>query len=132
MAVWRSIALAAVGTAASVVAGPLLGIEPWLGTSVSVLVALFWYISWSVGERDAEEPADRWVLLETYMNLQDAYVTRSALEASDIPCLMPEEHTGGARSDLVFAMQGLRLMVPASELDRARELLAASKGKHTS
>ena len=115
MALWRSIALATAGAAASVVAGPLVGVEPWLGTSVSILVALFWYISSSLGERDMDEPGDRWVVLETYMNLQDAYVTRSALEASDIPCLMPEEHTSGTRSDLVFAMQGLRLMVPASE-----------------
>jgi len=131
MALWRSIALAAAGAAASVVAGPLVGIEPWLGASVSILVALFWYISSSRGERGADEPADRWVVLETYLSLQDAYVTRSALQGSDIPCLMPEEHTGGARSDLVFAMQGIRLMVPASELDRARELLA-SKGRNTS
>ena len=44
----------------------------------------------------------------------------SALEACDIPVLMPEEHTGGARSELVLAMQGVRLMVPASELWTAR------------
>src|SRR5262245_57080354 len=131
MTLWRSIALAAVGAAASVVAGPLAGIEPWLGTSVSILVAFFWYISSATRERGGEEPGDRWVVLETYLNLQDAYVTRSALEASDIRCLMPEEHTGGTRSDLVFAMQGVRLMVPASEPDRAREL-PASKGRNTS
>jgi len=130
MAAWRSIALAAAGAAASVVAGPLVGIEPWLGTSVSILVALFWYISSSLGERDVEEPGDRWVVLETYLNLQEAFVTRSALEAADIRCLMPEEHTAGARSELASAI-GVRIMVPASEIDRARELLA-SKGKHTS
>ena len=130
MALWRSIALAAVGAAASVVAGPLVGIEPLLGTAVSVLVALFWYIASATRETDNTEPADRWVVLETYLNLQEAYITRSALEACDIPVLMPEEHTGGARSELVLAMQGVRVMVPASELERARDLLA-SKGKNT-
>jgi hypothetical protein len=130
MHAWRSIALAAVGSATSIVAGPLAGIEPWLGVSVSLLVAFFWYIASATREKDDDEPADRWVVLETYLNLQEAYVTRSVLEASDIPCLLPEEHTAGARSELVFAMRGVRVMVPASELERARDLLA-SKGKNT-
>ena len=126
MAAWRSIALAAVGAAASVVAGPLAGIEPWLGVSVSLLVAFFWYIASAMRETDDDEEADRWVLLETYLNLQEAYVTRSALEAADIRCLMPEEHTAGARVELTFAI-GVRLMVPASELERAREVIASKE-----
>jgi hypothetical protein len=130
MVLWRSIALAAAGSAASIVAGPLVGIEPWAGASVSVLVAFVWYISASMHETPDEERRDRWVLLATYMNLSDAYLARSVLQGSDIPCLMPEEHTAGARSELVVAMQGIRVMVPASQLDRARDLLA-SKGKNT-
>ncbi len=128
MSAWRSIALAAVGSAVSIVAGPPAGIEPWLGVSVSLLVAFFWYIASATREKDENESADRWVVLETYLNLQEAYVTRSALQASDIPCLMPEEHTAGARVELAPAI-GVRIMVPASALERARDVVA-SKGKN--
>jgi hypothetical protein len=122
MAGWRSVALAAVGTAVSVVAGPAIGLEPWAGGLISVIVALFWYVAVTTPARDDDE-MDRWVVLTTYGTVHEAYVIRSALEASDIPCLMPEEHTAGARSELVIAMQGVRVMVPASELERARDLL---------
>ena len=109
------------------VAGPLIGLDPWAGASLSLLVAFVWYIVSSMRE-PGDEPGDRWVVLETYLNLPDAYLTRSVLQASGIACFLPEEHTAGARGDLVFAMHGVRVMVPASELARARDVLA-SKGK---
>jgi len=130
MTAWRSIALAASGSAAAVVAGPLIGLDPRAGVSVSILVAFVWHIASSMREHDDDEPHEEWVLLETYLNLPDAYVTRSVLEGSGIATFLPDEHTAGARGDLVFAMKGVRLMVPSSELARARDLLA-SKGRNT-
>jgi hypothetical protein len=129
MLAWRSVALAAAGSAAAVVAGPLIGLDPRAGVSISILVAFVWHIASSMRERD-DEPHEQWVLLETYLNLPEAYLTRSVLEGSGIPTFLPEEHTAGARGDLVFAMKGVRLMVPSSELARARDLLA-SKGRNT-
>jgi len=128
MAGWRSVALAAVGAAVWVVAEPAIGLAPWAGALISVVVALFWYVAVTTPAHD-DEDMDRWVVLATYGTLHDAYVIRSALEGSAIPCLMPEEHTAGARSDLVVAMQGVRLMVPASELERARDLLRSGDAR---
>jgi len=127
MAGWRSVALAAVGASVSVVAGPAIGLAPWAGALISALVALFWYIAVTTPARGDDEEMDRWVVLATYGTLHEAYVVRSALEASGILCSMPEEHTAGARSELVIAMQGVRVMVPASELERARDLLRAGE-----
>jgi hypothetical protein len=132
MILWRSIAFATAGSAAAILAGPLVGIDPWVGVVLSALLAFAWAVVGSMRETaDDEERGDRWVVLATYMNLADAYLARSVLQGSNIACAMPEEHTAGARSELVVAMQGIRLMVPASELERARDLLA-SKGKNTS
>jgi putative signal transducing protein len=127
MTAWRSIALAAVGSAVAVVAGPAIGLDPWVGALISGFVALLWFVASSSSVDPDEEPDDPWVVLETYMNVQHAFFVRSLLQGSGIPCQLPDEHTVGARRELAIAIGGVRVMVPASEVERARDLLRSGE-----
>lgn len=128
MAAWRSVALAAVGTAVSVVAGPAIGLDAWLGSVISIVVALLWFFASGAAAGDDDEPEDPWVLLDTYMDLQHAFFVRSLLEGSQIDCALPDEHTVSARRELAIAIGGVRVLVRASDLERARDLLRSGGG----
>jgi len=95
-----------------------------------VLVALLWLYAAGVRVSAAEEPDDPWVLLDTYMDVQHAFLVRSVLQGSGIPCAIPDEHTVGARRELAIAIGGVRVMVAASDVERARDLLRSGGSFH--
>jgi hypothetical protein len=68
------------------------------------------------------EPAldEELVVASIYLHLGDALFARSLLEAEGVPAHLANEY-GGLRT---AGIDGLRLMVPASMLDQAREVLS--------
>lgn len=69
---------------------------------------------------------DDWVQVENCNWLHEAHFVVSVLEADGIETFLPDAHTLGARPELATALGGVRIMVRASELERAREVLAAA------
>ena len=59
-----------------------------------------------------------------YRDIPEAIVARSVLESAGIQCMLRDENT--IRMDWLWSnmIGGMRLQVPASDLDTARELLA--------
>ncbi len=65
---------------------------------------------------------ERMVVIQTYSNEFDAEFARVQLEAADIPVRLLSDGLGGVHPHLQFA-RGIRLAVPESEVEAARELL---------
>jgi Putative prokaryotic signal transducing protein len=69
---------------------------------------------------------DDWVEVQNCNWLHEASVIVSVLEADGIEVFLPDAHTLGARPELSAALGGVRVLVHASDLARAREVLAAA------
>jgi hypothetical protein len=57
--------------------------------------------------------------------LHEANFIVSVLEAEGIKAFVPDAYTVGARPDLTPALGGIRVLVRASQVERARDALAA-------
>lgn len=66
----------------------------------------------------------RLVTIERYFDPSRAYVARSLLEQHGIFAILPDEHTYAVSPWYLFALGGLRLMVPDIEEEEARRLLS--------
>lgn len=64
------------------------------------------------------------VVIRSYSNEFDAQLAKAELEAADIPVLLLSDGLGGVHPHLQFA-RGIRIAVPESEAEAARELLDA-------
>jgi len=69
---------------------------------------------------------DDWVQVQNCNWLHDAHLVVSVLEGSGIEAFLPDAYTLGSRPELAAALGGVRVLVRASDLDRAREILAAA------
>lgn len=67
---------------------------------------------------------EAWVLVGTYRDLPQAHIAAGTLEARGLTPKLADEYTVGADWLLSIAIGGVRLGVPASQEDEARELLA--------
>jgi hypothetical protein len=65
------------------------------------------------------------VVLARFTMPTEAHILRACLEASDIPAVVADEHLIQAYSLYSIALGGVRVLVPKSHIDRARETLAA-------
>ena len=129
MAGWRSVALAAVGTAVSVVAGPAIGLEPWAGALISDHRRAVLVPGGDDAARDGDD-MDRWVVLATYGNLHEAYV--DPLGARSVRHSVPDARRTYGRRAIASSCSrcsGVRVMVPSSELERARDLLRSGDAR---
>ena len=70
------------------------------------------------------QSSDEWTLLRTCATLLEARFLCSVLEGSEIDCYLPDEHMASVQPGAEIALGGIRMMVPASELERARDVLA--------
>ena len=70
------------------------------------------------------EDAITWVTLRSYSTPIEAHLARGHLETEGVPCFLRDEHTIGMNWLYSNLLGGVRLCVPESELDRAREILA--------
>jgi hypothetical protein len=69
---------------------------------------------------------EQWVQVQNCNWLHEANFIVSVLEAEGIEAFVPDAYTLGARPDLTPALGGIRVLVRASEIDRARKALAAA------
>ena len=69
---------------------------------------------------------DDWVEVQNCNWLHEANVVVSVLEADGIEVFLPDAYTLGARPELSAALGGVRVLVHASDVERAREVLAAA------
>jgi hypothetical protein len=69
---------------------------------------------------------DDWVQVRNCNWLHEANLLVSVLEGSGIEAFLPDAYTLGSRPELAAALGGVRVLVRASDLDRAREVLAAA------
>jgi hypothetical protein len=67
-----------------------------------------------------------WVQVHNCNWLHEAQFVVSVLEGEGIEAFLPDAYTVGARPDLTAALGGIRVLVRASDLERAREALAAA------
>ena len=67
-----------------------------------------------------------WVEVRNCNYLHEAQFLKSVLDSEDIESLIPDQYTLGVDPLYVAALGGVRLMVRAADLDRARELLASA------
>ncbi len=79
----------------------------------------------AASESDDASGAAEPVMVERFLYPDPAKLVRAKLRAAGIPCYLENEHTLAANWLWTNAFGGLRLMVPASCLDRAREQLEA-------
>jgi len=68
---------------------------------------------------------DDLVVLRTFLNIFDAELAKSALEAADIPSFIRADDMGGMRPHLW--MGGVQLVVRAEDVERANEVLEDSE-----
>ena len=68
---------------------------------------------------------DDWVQVQNCNWLHQANFIVSVLEGEGIETFVPDAYTLGARPDLGTALGGVRVLVRASDVERAREVLAA-------
>ncbi len=66
-----------------------------------------------------------WVPIHSYssFNFQTLQLARTTLEGEGIPCFVPDENMMAINPMLGGALQDLRLHVPDTEADRARDIL---------
>jgi hypothetical protein len=69
---------------------------------------------------------DEWVQVQNCNWLHEANFLASVLAGAGIEAFVPDAYTLGARPDLTAALGGIRVLVRASEVERAREVLAAA------
>ena len=69
---------------------------------------------------------DDWVQVQNCNWLHEAHLVVSVLEGDGIEAFLPDAYTLGSRPELATALGGVRVLVRASDLDRAREVLAAA------
>ena len=69
---------------------------------------------------------DDWVQVQNCNWLHDAHLVVSVLEGDGIEAFLPDAHTLGSRPELATALGGVRVLVRASDFERAREVLAAA------
>ena len=74
----------------------------------------------SESPQDAEQPDEELVLVETFLSAEDAKLGRALLRSADIPAYLENELTSAWTGAV-----GLRLMVPTSFLEQAKEILEA-------
>lgn len=63
------------------------------------------------------------LVIRTYGRALDAQIARSRLQASGIPCFLPDEQLSTIDPLLTDALGGVRLQVAAADAERAREIL---------
>jgi hypothetical protein len=68
-------------------------------------------------------PASAPVTLRTFASESEAAVTKAALEAFDIDCVLSSDDCGGQRPSLAMA-NGIRLIVNVRDIDAALDVLA--------
>jgi hypothetical protein len=73
--------------------------------------------------------ADEQVTVATFDNPAEAGALRSRLESAGIPALLSGELSATAFAGVANTVGGVRLLVPASQAERARELLAAERAE---
>lgn len=67
---------------------------------------------------------DKLVTVAAYFDANEAYITKGLLESEGIVALIFDEHAAGYPP---LAVGGVRLMVKQSDLERAKEILAAAR-----
>jgi hypothetical protein len=65
-----------------------------------------------------------WVEVDSFTFPDEARLAKALLESAGIAVMLENEHLLSINWNLTNAIGGLRLMVPRSELERGRELLA--------
>ena len=70
---------------------------------------------------------DEWVQVTNCNWLHEAHFITSVLNAEGIEAFVPDAYTVGANPILATALGGIRVLVHAADLDRARAALAAVK-----
>ncbi|HEV8040430.1 MAG TPA: DUF2007 domain-containing protein [Bryobacteraceae bacterium] len=70
--------------------------------------------------QEAEQPDEELVLVETFLSAEDANLGRALLHSAEIPAYLENE-----LSSAWTGAGGLRLMVPTSFLEQAKEVLEA-------
>jgi hypothetical protein len=68
---------------------------------------------------------DQWVEIRNCYWLHEAQFVASVLAAEGIEALLPDAHMLGVRPELALALGGARVLVRASDLERARDVLSA-------
>ena len=68
---------------------------------------------------------DDWVQVQNCNWLHEAALVVSVLEGSGIEAFLPDAYTLGSRPELAAALGGVRVLVRASDLNRARDVLAS-------
>jgi hypothetical protein len=63
------------------------------------------------------------VTIHTCKDVQEAEIVRGMLEAGGIQAFIPDENAASLLPSQVLDTLGVRVMVPAEDADRARELL---------
>jgi hypothetical protein len=69
----------------------------------------------------------RWeelIRVGSYLDVHSAYATQSALRAAGIRAFVRDEHLAGIRWDCAIALDGVAVLVPESQAESAKELMA--------
>jgi hypothetical protein len=69
---------------------------------------------------------DDWVEAKACSWIHEALFFRSVLEAAGIESMIPNEHTIGVQPLYADLLGGVRVLVRADDLDRAKELLESA------
>lgn len=70
-----------------------------------------------------DDGPEEWVVAWNSSWLHDALFVRTLLESEGIDVMIPDEHTVGVHSLLANAIGGIRVLVRASDQERAAEVL---------
>ena len=81
--------------------------------------------SWCFMTDERRPTVDGWVTAWTCYWLHEAHLMKSVLEGSDIEVAIPDEYFAGVQPMLANGIGGIRVLVHASDLERATEVLAA-------
>ena len=65
------------------------------------------------------------VLIARFMNPVDAQLLQSRLEAEGVPAVVADDHIVQTNPFLTMAVGGVRVLVPESQVERAREIARA-------
>ncbi|MFT3736340.1 MAG: DUF2007 domain-containing protein [Rhodocyclaceae bacterium] len=74
-------------------------------------------------EDGPSQEAEDWVILEDNLEPTEAKVLHSLLESEDIPALVDDFNTANAFGQLAIVIKGVRVRVPQSQAEAAREIL---------
>lgn len=73
---------------------------------------------------DDDRAPDRWVTAATFWTAPETHLARLKLESEDIECQIVDENIVAVDFLYAPAVGGIKILVPESELERARALLA--------